>query len=490
MVIPMSIAALIHLAALTSPAMQTPALPPIEREFRAVWVATVANIDWPSRAGLSTQQQQAELLRILDTSAAMNINAVIFQVRPAADALYASKLEPWSEYLTGEQGKAPSPAWDPLQFAVEESHKRGMELHVWFNPYRAKHSAAKTPRHATHISRTNPSVVKQYGDFLWMDPAEPFVQQRSYDVFLDVVKRYDIDGVHIDDYFYPYKSYAGGADFPDGPSWQRYRSGGGTLERADWRREQVNIFVKRVYEGIKAEKPWVKFGISPFGIYRPGYPASVTAGFDQYSELYADARKWLVEGWCDYYTPQLYWRIGSPQSYPALLEWWVQNNPKGRHMWPGLFTSRTNPADGNWPAKEIVDQIEITRRQPGATGTVHFSMKAFLNNWANVRSTVQSGPYRTPAAVPASPWLDARAPNAPTVSARQVNGKWQLALAPNGDNDVRFYAVRWLSGNGWTPPVITSMTSVTGESGGPITHAAVMAIDRVGNQSEPTIVRL
>src|SRR5688572_900104 len=243
--------------------------PAAPREFRAIWIATVDNIDWPSKRTLTTDQARAELVKILDTADRLNVNALVFQVRPHADALYDSKIEPWSEYLTNEQGKAPNPYWDPLSFIVDEGHKRGIEIHAWFNPYRAWHPQAKSAPAPNFLGRTNPRLVKQYGKYQWMDPGEKEVQDRSLAVMLDVVKRYDVDGIHIDDYFYPYKSYANGADFPDDSSWQRYVAGGGKLNRGDWRRANVDGFVRRVYTETKKAKRWVKFGISPFGIYRP-----------------------------------------------------------------------------------------------------------------------------------------------------------------------------------------------------------------------------
>ncbi|MFM8271046.1 MAG: glycoside hydrolase family 10 protein [Gemmata sp.] len=285
---------------LCAPGVVAAGAPPApNREFRAVWVATVANIDWPSKPGLPAEQQKAELLAILDKSAALNLNAVVFQVRPMADALYESKLEPWSEYLTGQLGKGPG--YDPLAVAVEEAHKRGMELHAWFNPYRARHPSAKSEPPTDHITKARPDLAKPYGTHSWMNPTHKEVQDHSLAVVLDVVKRYDIDGIHIDDYFYPYKEKdAGGmlVPFPDDDTWQAYQKIGGKLTRDDWRRDAVNGFVKRMYEETKKAKPWVKVGISPFGIWRPGNPPGIS-GLDQYTELYADAKLWLNEGWVD-----------------------------------------------------------------------------------------------------------------------------------------------------------------------------------------------
>ena len=361
-----------------------PRAPELSREFRGVWVASVANIDWPSKRGLTTAEQQAELIGLLDRAASLKLNAVIFQVRPAADALYQSSIEPWSEYLTGAQGRAPSPLWDPLAFAVREAHARNLELHAWFNPYRARHTDAKTPLARSHIANTNPSLVKKYGGYLWMDPGEKAVRERTLRVVLDVVRRYDIDGVHIDDYFYPYPETTRRGrkvPFPDDVSYRRYTRAGGKLARDDWRRQNVDLLVEALHDGIHKVKPWVRFGISPFGIWRPGYPSQVR-GLDAYQELYADARKWLREGWLDYFTPQLYWpTTKTAQSYPVLLQWWAEENAQGKHLWPGNFTSRAGGVGASaFSVAELVEQIRVTRLQPGASGNVHFSMKSFLIN--------------------------------------------------------------------------------------------------------------
>jgi uncharacterized lipoprotein YddW (UPF0748 family) len=230
------------------------------REFRGAWVATVANKDWPSKPGLSTAQQKAELLAILDRAALLKLNAIVFQVRPQCDAMYASPIEPWSEYLTGTMGRAPQPFYDPLAFAVEEAHNRGLELHAWFNPYRALHDSSRSPVATNHISKTRPDLVRKYGKYLWLDPGDPDVQIRSLRVVMDVVKRYDIDAVHFDDYFYPDKESP--LDFPDGATWRKFGADG-PLNRADWRRENVNTFVQRVYESVHAAKPWVKSDTNP-----------------------------------------------------------------------------------------------------------------------------------------------------------------------------------------------------------------------------------
>jgi uncharacterized lipoprotein YddW (UPF0748 family) len=466
-----------------APLPDTTGLPVIMREFRGVWVATVDNIDWPSKPGLSTRDQQRELRALFDRAADLRLNAVIFQVRPSADALYQSKLEPWSTFLTGRQGRAPKPSWDPLSFAVKEAHARGMELHAWFNPYRAKHPADKSPAASTHVSRARPELVRRYGTYLWMDPGDQRVRQQTLRVVLDVVRRYDIDGAHIDDYFYPYPE--GSADFPDETSYRRYTEAGGMLARGDWRRANVDSLVHELYVEIKRIKPWVKFGISPFGIWRPGYPTSVR-GLDAYDRLYADARKWMNEGWADYFTPQLYWRTDAPeQRYLDLLAWWIGENRMGRHVWPGNFTSRaTTAARSVWAPSEVVAQMLLTRQQPGASGNVHFSMKAF--GLSSVLSTVlASDVYADRALVPPSPWLADSAPPQPRVTAKRSSMRWELSLTPAEKSVIRLWTVRWRDDEGWQAMVVPATqrsVTLTGAK-----SAVVTAIDRAGMESAPVI---
>ncbi len=469
--------------------------PPLPREFRGVWVASVANIDWPSKRTLTTAEQQAELRALLDRAAALKLNAVIFQVRPAADALYASKIEPWSEYLTGTQGKAPDPYWDPLEFAVREAHARNLELHAWFNPYRARHTGTKSPLAASHIGKTDPLLVKPYAGYLWMDPGEPAVRARTLQVVVDVVRRYDVDGVHLDDYFYPYPELTkrGAAiPFPDEPSWTKYRAGGGALDRGDWRRRNVDLLVQALHDSIHAAKPWVRFGISPFGIWRPGYPAQVR-GLDAYDKLYADARKWLREGWLDYFTPQLYWPTTKvAQAYPALLAWWANENVKGRHLWPGNFTSRAGATgSGAFPVSELVEQIAVTRRQDGATGNVHFSMKSFLTNQAGMNDSLAIGPYAAPALVPATPWLRVEAPALPLLRVVGTGAARELQLSAPARATPWRWVVRTRADTGWTTVLLPgTATSWPVPRAGAPSVISVTALNRVGTESAPVSVLL
>jgi uncharacterized lipoprotein YddW (UPF0748 family) len=479
--------------------------PPAPREFRAAWVSTVANIDWPSKPNLKAGQQQAEAIAILDRAKALNLNAIVLQVRPAADAIYPSAIEPWSEYLTGLQGAAPAPYYDPLEFWVTQAHLRGLELHAWFNPYRARQNGARSPAAPNHISRTKPATVKTYGKYLWMDPGEEAAVQQTLDVVLDVVRRYDIDGVHIDDYFYPYPIEAAGAatagaegvalegkgtkgelDFPDDISWQRYLAGGGRLDRAGWRRQNVNKLIRALYEGIHHEKSWVRFGISPFGLGRPDRRPPGINGFSQYDKLYADAETWLQNGWLDYFSPQLYWPIHQPaQAYGTLLDYWLAQNSQGRHLWPGLYTSRIGAPTKEYAPQEIIEQIALTRTRPSADGHVHFSMAALMQNRKGIADQLRAVTYAVPALIPATPWLGRDTPGAPSVAATKKGDTVLLKLAAGKSNAT--YAI-WSRYKGqWrfaTAPASRVDWSVPSDAKHGLPDAVfVSAVDRLGNES-------
>lgn len=457
------------------------------REFRGAWVATVGNIDWPSKPGLPVAEQQAELTAILDRAAALKLNAVIFQVRPACDALYASRIEPWSEFLSGAMGKAPEPFYDPLTFAVEEAHKRGLELHAWLNPYRAWVKTDKRQVSARHVSKVRTHLVRDYGKYLWLDPGELETQEYSLSVVLDLVSRYDLDGIHFDDYFYPYRENGADGkpmDFPDEASWKKYGVGS-KLSRDDWRRRNVDTFIRCVYEGIKAAKPSVKFGLSPFGIWRPGNPSQIE-GFDAYAVLYADAKKWMENGWADYFAPQLYWAIDpKPQSFPVLLQWWNQHNPKKRHIWPGMDTTKVR---GRWKPEEITQQVGLASKQPVSAGHIHWNMKSLLAS-SNLQSALASGPYAQTALVPACPWLDAKPPGKPNVTvATASSGGMQVSWKPATGERPRFWLLQTKRGNGWSSE-ITAATFAPLAS--PLPEVvAVSAVDRAGNASRPAVLRL
>jgi uncharacterized protein YbbC (DUF1343 family)/uncharacterized lipoprotein YddW (UPF0748 family) len=413
--------------------------PSAEREFRAAWVATVDNINWPSRPGLPVEEQKKEAIKLLDLLYENNFNAVIFQARPQCDAMYRSDLEPWSYYLTGEQGKAPEPYYDPLEFWIEEAHKRGIELHAWLNPYRAHHP---TGGEVTDVSivKKRPDLVVRLGDegYWWMDPALKGTQDHSYNVVMDLVRRYDLDGIHFDDYFYPYPDYNNFKDFPDDESWQAYQLGGGKLSRGDWRRDAVNTFIERLYKGIKAEKAWVKFGLSPFGIWKPYNPPAIGVSFNQHETLYADAKLWLNKGWIDYYSPQLYWPINQLNlSYPLLLGWWKDQNLKGRHLWPGIDLS--DGAVGG-ATDETVNKLMVTRGMlPESPGVIHWSIGPLVSS-PDLLKAIAEGPYKNRALVPASPWLDNKAPSPPQI----VLSKEKDTVKVSWSNKIPGDAARWV----------------------------------------------
>ena len=464
--------------------------PTLMREFRGAWIATVNNIDWPSRPGLSTANQQRELRAIIERAAQLKLNALIFQVRPACDALYPSQLEPWSEYLSGKMGQPPNPPWDPLKFAIDEAHKRGLELHAWFNPFRARYKSPKGLAAKTHISHTHPQLVKHYAGYQWLDPAEPAAQARSLAVILDVARRYSVDGIHIDDYFYPYKvrdSKGNLLDFPDDASWKRFR---GNLTRGDWRRSHINNFVQRMYAEIKKVRPTAKVGISPFGIWRPGYPKGIK-GLDAYDSLYADARKWLHNGWLDYCAPQLYWSIESTgQSYPKLLKWWVGENRMRRHIWIGNNSAKVEP----WKANEIIDQISLTRQETGSTGNIHWNVSALTNDRGGLAGLLKRTAYREPALVPASPWLDKSPPAKPQISLK--NGRTPDQITISWNNKQTGPIARWIfqmriKGR-WSTLIFpakqnSALMNVTGPTAPDA--IALTAMDSAGNTSMPAVYR-
>ena len=454
--------------------------PPAPREFRGGWVASVNNSTWPPRPGMTMAEQKAEAIRQLDRAVELKLNAIVFQVRPAADALYPSKLEPWSEYLSGTQGK--DPGYDPLKFWIEESHKRGLELHAWFNPYRAKHKDSKSTIAPSHISKKFPNAVKQYDGYLWMDPGEPAAVKQSLAVFLDVVKRYDVDGIHMDDYFYPYR---GGEkrEFPDEPSWQRYQKSGGKLARNDWRRHNVNEFMRVLYERTKQLKPHVKVGIAPFGIWRPDHPPGIK-GLDQYDVLYADAKKWLNEGWLDYFSPQLYWPIEGAQSFTKLLDWWVSENPKRRHIWPGMSVGRYMPKDGSL-SMEVPNQLAAIRKSPGADGFIFWPLQRVMPDSA-LTKRLMAEEFAEPALVPVSPWLDDKPPAKPKATvARGGDGAVVVKLNPGaGAEPVWQYAVYARHGDAWKFRVVPASEKQVALGDGNISAIVVTAVDRMGNESE------
>jgi uncharacterized lipoprotein YddW (UPF0748 family) len=450
-----------------------------------LWVATVNDIDWPSKPGLTTREQKAELIALLDRAAALHFNAVFFQVRSSCDAMYDSKIDPWSEFLTGRMGQAPSPFYDPLAFAVSEAHKRGLELHAWINPYRVRSRDLNTPAASTHISVRRPELVRAYGHYLWLDPTEEATRDYLLSVIMDIVRRYDIDGVHFDDYFYPYpeKTNKPGEnrdiEFPDDASWQAYKAGGGKLSRGDWRRDNVNEFVEAVYSGVKKEKPWVKFGVSPFGIWRPGNPPQIT-GLDSYDKLACDSRKWLADGWLDYIAPQLYWPIAQKaQSFPALLQWWDAQNTAGRNVWPGIRA-------GGWKGvsnepEEMGRELGLIRSRDGSPGAIVWHARALMGDAALARALEQTI-FPNAALVPACPWLSKAVPPPPFIRVRRERGELKLEWRSNGDGGWQWIVEKKARGK-WSVEILPAgKTSevVTGELPDSVAIAAVNRYGKIG----------
>lgn len=482
---------LLALASLAT-AQQPPSFP---REMRGVWVATVSNIDWPTSKTLTPAQQRSEITAILNRAEALNLNTILLQVRPACDALYNSTIDPWSPYLTNAMGVPPNPYYDPLSTWIKEAHARGIEVHAWVNPYRALASTS-TQTSQNHISQTRPDLIRTYGTALYLDPGHPDTPQYVRSVINDLVARYDLDGIVFDDYFYPYP--ISGVPFPDDSTYNAYLAGGGTLSRSNWRRKNVDDFVEAVYNDIKAARPTVKFGISPFGIWRPGNPTGIT-GLDSYASIYADSRKWLQQGWLDYFSPQLYWRIDPPaQSYPALLTWWTQQNTMNRNIVPSNYTSNVNSSLGNWNVSEIVNQIGVTRTTTGTRGNIHFSERAFRLNYKGIYDTLRTGVYAGPALPHRYSWLDNSSPARPALNTTPWDpGAYDMAFrtlrwSPQGLEATWVYAVYWRYGTTWHYDVLPSTTSklslpTSHPTEGELNAFAVSSVDRCGNESTRAI---
>lgn len=458
-------------------------LPDPEREFRATWVATVHNLDWPSRPGLPTEQVKAEARSILDQCVELNMNAVIFQVRPQADAFYRSKLEPWSYYLTGQQGKAPDdPGFDPLAFWIDESHARGLQLHAWFNPYRAYHGTRHGPMCDRFIVNSRPDLVvklKRPG-YWWLNPASREAREHTLDVVMDVVKRYDIDGVHFDDYFYPYPAYNGNRSFPDAEAFSAYEKSGGKLSLADWRREGVNRLIEELYGRIQNEKQHVEFGISPFGIWRPGHSKGIE-GLDQYRVLFADTRLWFNQGWVDYLMPQLYWPIDSKkQSFPVLLEWWHEQNLQDRHLWPGMRLKCST---------ELVNQIEVTRKsQDCRSGMCLFSVTSLLRKSKGHASALIEGPWSEKALIPPSPWKRKTTPPPPElIWIEETGDEASIGIHIRAEETFQI-AINEKKDDQWSAPTIHPANYREHPIKEDVQAVAVRSVDRVRQTSEAMVL--
>jgi uncharacterized lipoprotein YddW (UPF0748 family) len=484
-----------------------PAAP--SQQLRADWIASVTNIDWPSSKGLPAAQQQAELIGWLDEAVARRLNTVMLQVRPTADAFWPSPLEPWSEWLTGVQGQ--NPGYDPLAFAVTEAHKRNLELHAWFNPYRVAMHTDPSRLLPTHPARVHPDWILPYGGKLYYNPGIPEVRRFTEDAILDAVARYDIDGVHFDDYFYPYP--VAGQVFDDEATYQRY--GGGFPVKADWRRYNVDLLVSELAERIASVKPWVKFGISPFAVWRNKAtdPAGsdTTAGVQTYDDLGADTRKWVREQWIDYLVPQVYWSIGfAPADYAKVVDWWagqVAGTDVQLFIGQANYKVGTSTQSPEWmdPA-ELSRHLTFNRRYPQVRGDVYFSAKDVRANRLSHMDILQAEHYAHPALVPVMPQRGGQAPHRPVLlDARNFpDGKHIRFLV--GGRTTEFAAYRFdgtrlsvpaceladathlvLTGR-TTGEIIQSFTDPTAVPGQPYTYV-ITALDRLHHQSQGSFPR-
>ena len=378
--------------------LNTPLLPQStnpKREFRGIWIATVENIDWPSEKNLSSEQQKQEFIAIIDRLKKDKFNAVFVQIRPSCDAFYESSLEPWSEWLTGKQGRSPSPYYDPLKFIIEECHKRGIEIHAWFNPFRSVMNVNEISISPQHVSRLHPSWNITYGKYKWLNPGLPDVRDYVLKVVMDVVRRYPIDGFHFDDYFYPYQLK--NKKFHDEKTFAQFSRGIRNLD--DWRRDNINLFVKSVSDSINKVKPGLKFGISPFGIWKNKNNdplGSQTNGSESFNTTYSDSRKWLNEGWIDYLVPQLYWHIGNSKAdYRTLANWWNENS-FGKNIYLGQSVYKIG-SDKNieWSnGSQIPAQINLNRRLSNIKGNVFFNTNSVIKNLLGIEDSLRNNYYK------------------------------------------------------------------------------------------------
>jgi uncharacterized lipoprotein YddW (UPF0748 family) len=473
-----------------------------KREFRGVWVATVSNIDWPSKPGLTVEQQKDELLTLLTQHQKNGMNAIMLQIRPAADAFYAKSREPWSQWLMGKQGIAPSSGYDPLAFAIKECHSRAMELHAWFNPYRASMSAGSyfSP---DHMTQKRPDLFFTYGGKKQFDPGLPEVREYIVQVILDVVKGYDVDGIHFDDYFYPYK--IAGQQINDAATFAKYANGFTNV--ANWRRNNVDVLIKNLTDSIHFYKKHIKFGISPFGIwrnFREDTLGSKTNGLSNFEELYADSRKWVKEGWVDYINPQVYFsfeRTAAP--FATLVNWW-SNNSFGRHLYIGqaaylLNISREIP----WRQQaQLPNQVKYLRTNNRVQGSVFFSSKSFVTNAKGFADSLKNNLYKYPALPPQMPWLDEIIPNTPQqfnaeVLVDGVRLKWEKPLKAIDNETASGYVIyRFTDGEKITVlnaknilkisfEYHSTFTDLTAQKGVKYSYL-ITALDRLKNESEPS----
>jgi uncharacterized lipoprotein YddW (UPF0748 family) len=478
---------------------------PPKRELRGVWICTLANLDWPSRANMHSDLQKTEFTKLMNGVEKAGLNAVFVQVRPAGDALYPSELVPWSQYLSGKQGVPPSPFYDPLEFMIDEAHHRNIEFHAWFNPFRALSHIQFSSVSADNMLNRHPDWFFTYGISKYFDPGVPAARHYLVRVVMEVVRNYDVDAIHLDDYFYPYP--LAGVPIPDDRSFRTY--GGGYSDRSTWRRHNVDAFVEELADSIFLNKPSVKFGISPFGVWRNDDQdvrgSGTVRALSAYDALYADTRKWLKYGWVDYMVPQLYWNIGNPRAaFDVLLKWW-DDQSSDRHVYIGhaiyLLAREPKPSWAN--AAEFVDQVELCRSQDQICGSAWFRCASIIANDGGITNSMRYELYKYPALVPTMPWIDSIPPNRP-IDLKIYRQDIGLYLAwerpePADDTDLPSYYVvyRFEDGapNDLDDPrnivMITRDQHFLDKSAKPglVYTYAVTSVDRLHNESERFVYR-
>jgi len=468
-------------------------LPP-KREFRGAWIATVVNYDWPSKPGLSTADQQTELTTLLDELKISGINAIFFQIRTECDAFYQSSYEPWSYYLTGQQGTPPLPFYDPLEFVIKESHKRGMELHAWLNPYRAEKTIGAYPFVGDHITKTHPDWILQINTYKFLNPGIPEVADYVTKIISDVARRYDIDGVHLDDYFYPYPPDQ--ITDQDSAAFRIYNQG--ITNIGDWRRENTTSLIAQIDDSLKSIKPYLKYGISPFGIWKSGTPAGIT-GMDAYNVIYADAMAWLKNGSVDYLAPQLYWPFGGGQDYGTLNTWWSDSTSAyDKHLYVGQAAYKASA----YGANEIPSEINFNRNNPKCQGSIFFKAGNFWENPKGMTDSLKYSSNRFHAIPPIMNWKEVNPlpPNEPTNLHYQINpvsGRYEFTwdappAAADGDTASRYVVYRFET----HPSTVDDGNKIFGTTGGLSlstkfsktistsgNYFVVTALDRLENES-------
>ncbi len=482
------------------------------RELRGVWVSTVKMLDYPSKRNLSADELKREFLDILDTCTALGLNAIFFQIRPAADAFYESKYEPWSEWLTGKQGRPPKPYFDPLKFMLDETHKRNMRFYAWINPFRAIATIQYADISPDHITRKKPQWFFKYGKHLYFNPGIPEVRDYITNIITDIVKRYPIDGIVFDDYFYPYPERDENnkiIPIPDYATYKKYGKGFKTIQ--DWRRDNMNKFISQTSKAIKNEKPWVIFGISPPAVWRNKShdpDGSDTRGLEAYDWLYADILLWLKNGWIDFVSPQLYFYRGHKYAdYQTLLDWWSEHT-FGRNLYISLnIHALDNPSNKHWKnPSEIPQEIRLARKKNAVKGFVLYRFKSLKNNPLGINDSLKNNFFRLWAYYPALPYVDSTPPPTPAYAAKYRSGNeitvfWEdvnsRQLSPA--DTVAFYVVYKFEGKhpGKTGTrenryLITKETSFTISRKhklqlfGKTYTFVITAFDKFHNESQPT----